>query len=109
MKAAILREVNKPLTIEEVSLDAPGPGVLLCVPFCGSCRDCMVGRPYLCTQGRTRQSVLHIGDHAAVPFASMSSFAEYMVVPEGGVVKIRKDVPLDRGGVGGCGGTTAGG
>ena len=158
MKAAILREVNKPLTIEEVSLDEPGPGqvlvktaasgvchsdlhfveglwpvplpavlgheaagvvekvgadvtyvepgdhvVLLFVPFCGSCRDCMVGRPYLCTQGRTRQSVLHIGDHAAVPFASLSSFAEYMVVPEGGVVKIRKDVPLDRAALVGCG------
>ncbi len=158
MKAAILREVKKPLTIEEVSLDDPGPGqvlvktaasgvchsdlhfveglwpiplpavlgheaagvveqvgpgvtyvepgdhvVLLFVPFCGSCRDCMTGRPYLCTQGRTRQAVLHIGDHAAVPFASMSSFAEHMVVPEGGVVKIRKDVPLDRAALVGCG------
>ncbi len=158
MKAAVLREVNKPLTIEEVSLDDPGPRqvlvktaasgvchsdlhfveglwpvplpavlgheaagvvervgedvsyvepgdhvVLLFVPFCGSCRDCMTGRPYLCTQGRTRQSVLHIGDHAAVPFASMSSFAEHMVVPEGGVVKIRKDVPLDKAALVGCG------
>jgi S-(hydroxymethyl)glutathione dehydrogenase/alcohol dehydrogenase len=158
MKAAVLREVNKPLTIEEVSLDDPGPGqvlvktaasgvchsdlhfiegkwpvqlpavlgheaagvvervgegvsyveagdhvVLVFVPFCGSCRDCNTGRPYLCTQGRTRQATLHIGDQAAVPFASMSSFAEHMVVPEGGVVKIRKDVPLDKAALVGCG------
>jgi S-(hydroxymethyl)glutathione dehydrogenase/alcohol dehydrogenase len=158
MKAAVLREVNKPLIIEEVQLGRPGPGqvlvktaasgvchsdlhfidgkwpiglpvvlgheaagvveqigedvtyvapgdhvVLLFVPFCGSCRDCMTGRPYLCTEGRAQQSTLRIGDQDVAAFASMSSFAEYMLVPAGGVVKIRSDVPLDRAALVGCG------
>ncbi len=158
MKAAVLREVNKPLVIEEISVDDPGPGqvlvktaatgachsdlhfieglwpsplpvvlgheaagvveevgpdvtyvqpgdhvVLLFVPFCGTCRYCTTGRPNLCGEGRRMQGKLHIGDADVAPFASMSSFAEYMVVPEGGVVKIRKDVPLDRAALVGCG------
>lgn len=158
MKAAVLREVNKPLVIEEVTLDEPGQGqvlvktaatgachsdlhfiegvwptqtpavlgheasgivervgpgvtyaepgdhvVLLFVPFCGSCRFCATGRPNLCSQGRTRSQTLHIGDQAVAPFASISSFAEYMVVPESGLVKIRKDVPLDKAALLGCG------
>lgn len=158
MKAAVLREVNKPLVIEEVSLDEPGPGqalvktaatgichsdlhfieglwpfplpailgheasgivervgpgvtyvepgdhvVLLFVPGCGSCRFCATGRPNLCSSGYIRSPTLRIGDQAVIPFASMSSFAEYMVVPEGGMAKIRKDVPLDRAALVGCG------
>jgi len=158
MKAAVLREVKKPLVIEEATLDEAGPGhvlvktaatgachsdlhfieglwpiplpavlgheasgiveqvgpgvtyvepgdhvVLLFVPFCGSCRYCATGRPNLCAEGRTRGQLLHIGDQAVVPFASMSSFAEYMVVPEGGLVKIRKDVPLTSAALVGCG------
>jgi S-(hydroxymethyl)glutathione dehydrogenase/alcohol dehydrogenase len=158
MKAAVLREVNKPLVIEQISIDDPGPGqvlvktaatgachsdlhfmeglwpspipvvlgheaagvveevgpgvdyvqpgdhvVLLFVPFCGTCRFCTTGHPNLCGQGRARQGKLHIGDQDVAPFASMSSFAEYMLVPEGGVVKIRKDVPLDRAALVGCG------
>ena len=158
MKAAVLREVKKPLVIEDVTIDDPGPGqvlvktaasgvchsdlhfidglwpvalpavlgheaagvveqvgpdveyvepgdhvILLFVPFCGSCRFCSTGQPYLCSQGRRRGGTLHIGDQAVAPFLSMSSFAEYMVVPENGVVKIRKDVPLDRAALVGCG------
>ena len=158
MKAAVLREVNKPLTVEDVTLDDPGPGavlvktaasgvchsdlhfieglwpvptpavlgyeaagvveavgpgvtyvqpgdhvVMLFTPFCGRCEFCSVGQPYLCGQGRIAGQTLHIGDQAVAPFLSMSSFAEYMVVPENGVVKIRKDVPLDRAALVGCG------
>ena len=158
MKAAVLRELKKPLVIEEVTLDEPGPRqvlvktaatgachsdlhfmeglwptqlpavlgheasgvvertgpdvtyveagdhvVLLFVPFCGICRFCTTGRPNLCSQGRIRNQTLHVGDQAIAPFASMSSFAEYMVVPEGGLVKIRKDVPLDKAALVGCG------
>jgi S-(hydroxymethyl)glutathione dehydrogenase/alcohol dehydrogenase len=158
MKAAVLREVNKPLLIEEVTLDEPGPGqvlvktaatgachsdlhfieglwpiplpavlgheasgvveqvgpgvtyvepgdhvILLFVPFCGTCRFCTTGRPALCTEGRLRGQTIHIGDQAVRAFASMSSFAEYMVVPEGGLVSIRKDVPLDKAALVGCG------
>ena len=158
MKAAVLRELKKPLVIEEVTLDDAGPGqvlvktaasgvchsdlhfieglwpsslpavlgheaagvveevgpgvthvepgdhvVLLFVPFCGICSYCTTGRPNLCGRARTRSQTIHIGDQAIAPFASMSSFAEYMVVPEGGLVKIRKDLPLDKAALVGCG------
>ncbi|MDZ4279123.1 MAG: Zn-dependent alcohol dehydrogenase [Dehalococcoidia bacterium] len=94
-------------------VEAAGPGVtyvepgdhviLLFVPFCGSCRYCTTGRPNLCPEGRTWGQTVHIGDQAVAPFLSMSSFAEYMVVPQNGLVKIRKDVPLDRAALVGCG------
>ncbi len=158
MKAAVLREVKKPLVIEEVTLDEPGPGqvlvktaatgachsdlhfieglwpiqtpavlgheasgvvervgpdvtyvepgdhvIMLFTPFCGVCRYCTTGRPNLCGEGRAMTPTLHIGDRAVAPFLSMSSFAEYMVVPQGGVVKIRKDVPLNAAALVGCG------
>ncbi len=89
---------------EGVTYVQPGDHVvLLFVPFCGSCRNCAIGRPNLCSQGRTRQGTLHIGDREVAAFASMSSFAEYMVVPEGGLVKVRADVPLAAAALVGCG------
>lgn len=158
MKAAVLRDVNKPLVIEEAALDEPGPRqvlvktaasgvchsdlhfiegswpiplpavlgheaagiveqvgggvsyvepgdhvILSFVPVCGACRFCARGQPYLCGQGRIRGQTLHIGDQAISPFLSMSSFAEYMVVPEDSLVKIRNDMPLDRAALIGCG------
>jgi S-(hydroxymethyl)glutathione dehydrogenase/alcohol dehydrogenase len=158
MKAAVLREVNKPLAIEDVTLDEPGPRqvlvktaasgvchsdlhfieglwpiplpavlgheaagvvektgpsvsyveagdhvILSFVPSCGACRFCTSGQPFLCGQGRMRGQTLHIGEQAVTPFLSMSSFAEYMVVPEDSLVKIRKDVGLDKAALVGCG------
>jgi S-(hydroxymethyl)glutathione dehydrogenase / alcohol dehydrogenase len=158
MKAAVLREVNKPLVIEEATLDDVGPRqvlvktaasgvchsdlhfvdgvwpiplpavlgheaagtvekigegvtyvepgdhvILSFVPSCGACRYCASGQPYLCGNARTRNQTIHIGDQAVAPFLSMSSFAEYMLVPEDGVVKIRKDMPLDKAALVGCG------
>ncbi len=158
MKAAVLREVNTPLTVEDVTLDAVGPrqvlvktaasgvchsdlhfveglwpiqlpavlgheaagvveqigagvsyvepgdhAVISFIPACGACSFCARGQPYLCTQGRTRAQTIHVGDQAVTPFLSMSSFAEYMLVPEDSLVKIRKDVPLDRAALVGCG------
>ena len=157
MKAAVLREAKKPLVIEEVSIDDPGPGqilvktgasgvchsdlhfiegswpiqtpavlgheaagvverigegvtyvapgdhvILLFTPFCGTCRYCTTGRPNLCGEGRSLTPTLKIGDRAVAPFLSMSSFAEYMVVPQGGVVKIREDVPMTTAALVGC-------
>ena len=40
MKAAMLREIGKPLTIEDVPKPAPGPGqVLIRVEACGVCHS----------------------------------------------------------------------
>jgi uncharacterized membrane protein (UPF0127 family) len=46
------------------------------------------------------------GDEPLQQFLYMSSFAEYMLVHEHGVVKIRKDMPLDRAALIGCAVTT---
>jgi alcohol dehydrogenase, propanol-preferring len=40
MKAAMLREIGKPITIEEIAMPAPGPGeVLIKVEACGVCHS----------------------------------------------------------------------
>jgi S-(hydroxymethyl)glutathione dehydrogenase/alcohol dehydrogenase len=166
MKAAVMRANNAPLTIEDVQIDAPGPGEVLlrtaasgichsdltviegglpvpppCIlghepagvveavgagvtdfapgdhvigcltAWCGVCKFCTQGRPYLClTQ--------YAGRGSAVPrlraangdpigqFANLSSFAEKMLCPERSLVKIRDDMPLDRASLIGCGVTT---
>jgi S-(hydroxymethyl)glutathione dehydrogenase/alcohol dehydrogenase len=90
---------------EGVTYVQPGDHViLLFVPFCGTCEYCSVGRPNLCPRGRgLAPTMLKIGERVVPAFLSMSSFAEYMTVPESGVVNIRKDVPLEVAALVGCG------
>jgi len=88
---------------EGVTYVQPGDHVImLFTPFCGSCRFCTTGRPNLCGEGRSMTPTIKIGDRVVPPFLSMSSFAEYMVVPQGGVVKIRDDVPMNVAALVGC-------
>ena len=167
MKAAVMRANHDPFVIEDVELDAPGPGEVLLktaasgichsdltvleggLPFpppcilghepagvvqevgagvsdfapgdhvigcttgwCGICRFCTEGRPYLCPtqyEGRPAGSKPRITDRqgeALGQFANLSSFAESMLCPERSLVKIREDMPLDRAALIGCGVTT---
>lgn len=163
MKAAVLREINKPLVIEEVQVDNPGPRevlvrtaaagichsdyhfmngnyatplpsimghesagivekvgrdvtylkpgdhVISCMSmFCGSCYYCLTGKPYGCDnldqmvrEGRVTQEgqIVHQG-------YNLGSFAEQMLLHEHALVKIRKDMPLDRAALIGCAVTT---
>ncbi len=96
---------------EGVTYVQPGDHVVLSfVPTCGACYYCTIGRPVLCTEGGGRGGAmkdgttrLKKGDQVMRPFAQVGSFAEYAVVPEGGVVKIREDAPLDKVSLVGCG------
>ena len=167
MQAAVMRANNAPLEIEEVEIDAVGPGEVLLktaasgichsdltvlegglplpppsilghepagvveavgegvidfVPgdhvigclssWCGVCRFCTQGRPYLClTQfaGRPEGSAPRLRDAQGEPiiqFGNLSSFAEKMLCPQRSLVKIRDDMPLDRACLIGCGVTT---
>ena len=167
MKAAVMRANHAPLEIEDVEIDAPGPGEVLletaasgichsdlhviegslpmpppCVlghepagvveavgegvtdfapgdhvigcltRWCGVCRFCTGGRPYLCPEqfaGRPEGSKPRLrtpGGDPILQFANLSSFAEKMLCPERNLVKIRDDVPLDRASLIGCGVTT---
>jgi S-(hydroxymethyl)glutathione dehydrogenase/alcohol dehydrogenase len=97
--SAIVEEVG-----DGVAYVQPGDHViLLFVPFCGACRFCTTGQPYLCSDGRGVTPMMKIGDRPVAPFMSMSSFAEYMIVPQNGVVKIPNEMPLPQAALIGCG------
>ena len=87
---------------DDVTLVQPGDHVVLAVtPSCGVCRYCVAGKPYLCLAAGGSQmmkdgtSRLTLKDgRAAFHFLGVSSFAEYAVVSEMAVVKVRDDAPL---------------
>jgi S-(hydroxymethyl)glutathione dehydrogenase/alcohol dehydrogenase len=100
--AGIIEQVGEGVTAVQ-----PGDHVILSfIPWCGACRYCAEGRPFLCTQGGSRTIHLHKGGQNIFAFLSVSSFAEHMVVPQNGVVKIREDAPLEKVALVGCGVTT---
>jgi len=163
MKAAVLREVGKPLQIEDVQIGKPGPHevlirtaaagvchsdvhffegsypyplptvlghesagvveavgsevrtvkpgdhVITCLSaFCGHCEDCLTGRMSLCQSPEVRReqsegSRLTQNGAPMQQFLNLSSFAEQMLIHEHACVAIRKDMPLDRACLIGCG------
>ncbi|SDE04923.1 Zn-dependent alcohol dehydrogenase [Belnapia rosea] len=164
MKAAVLHEVNQPLTIEEVTLQKPkarevlvrtayaglchsdlhfieglyphplptvpghevagvveavgsdvtylkpGDHVIGCLSvFCGACSQCTTGHTVLCENtevkmvpGQSRR-LSWKGGEVMNQFLNLSAFAEQMVVHENALVKIDRDIPLDRATLVGCG------
>jgi S-(hydroxymethyl)glutathione dehydrogenase/alcohol dehydrogenase len=166
MKAAVLRNVNTPLTVEDVEISKPGPHevlirtsaagvchsdvhfftgsyfypmpavlghesagvveavgsevryvqpgdhVITCLSvFCGHCEYCLGGRPSLCAKADVRRGPtdpprLSQKGQPMNQFLDLSSYAEQMLVHEHAIVKIRKDMPLDRAALIGCGVTT---
>ncbi len=102
--AGIVEEVG-----ELVSSVQPGDHVIGCLSaFCGTCEQCLRGRPYLCrspeTQRPPTEPKLKLAgtDTAVNQFANISSFAERMLLHENAAVKIREDMPLDRAALIGC-------
>ena len=91
---------------------APGDHVITCLSvFCGRCEYCLSGRPSLCRKEGLRRSPedgprLTKGDELIHQFLDLSSYAEQMLVHENAIVKITKDMPLDRAALIGCGVTT---
>ena len=91
---------------------APGDHVIGCLSaFCGSCAFCLSGQPNLCGGSATARAPgetprLSQKGQVIHQFAHLSAFAEEMLVHENALVKIRKDMPLDRAALIGCGVTT---
>ncbi len=166
MKAAVLREINQPLSIEDidhgtpeskevlirtvaagichsdlhfqngsyphalpavlghesagiveavgsdVSYVKPGDHVITCLSaFCGHCEHCLTGHMSLCQEPELKrplnepQRISQQGKNLA-QFCNLSSWAEYMLVHEHTIAKIREDMPLDRAALIGCAVTT---
>ncbi len=165
MKAAVLHEANKPLTVETLDVRDPAHGevlvrtattgvchsdlhfvdgvwpirfpvvlgheasgvvekigdgvtyvkpgdkvILSFSPFCGRCQMCTTGNPHLCQEPSGREPSPEVGPRITwdgrpvTQFASMGSFGELMVVPEGGLVRIDDpDTSLDTAALVGCG------
>lgn len=92
----------------------PGDHVITCLSaFCGHCAQCTDGHLSLCENKGTElvrgpdEAPRLSRDGAAVnQFLHLSSFAEQMLVHEQALVKIDKDMPMDRAALIGCGVTT---
>lgn len=102
--------------VEAVGADVthvvPGDHVITCLSaFCGHCEECLTGQPSICDGRETRRRKgqpprLAQDEKIVQQFANLSSFAEQMLVHEHALVKIRRDMPLDKAALIGCGVTT---
>ena len=166
MKAAVFREVNQPMEVEDIDVSKPGPRevlirtvaagvchsdlhffngtypgitpmvlghesagvveqvgsdvhyvkpgdhVITCLSvFCGHCEYCLTGHMSLCQEPETRRGQddeprISQSGGPLQQFANLGSFAEYMLVHEHALAKIRDDMPMDRAALIGCGVTT---
>jgi S-(hydroxymethyl)glutathione dehydrogenase/alcohol dehydrogenase len=94
----------------DVTYVEPGDHVVTCLSvFCGYCEQCVTGHPSICSTptiklppGVSRRLSWH-GGEVMNQFLNLSAFAEQMLVHEHALVKIRKDMPLDRAALIGCG------
>jgi S-(hydroxymethyl)glutathione dehydrogenase/alcohol dehydrogenase len=97
---------------EQVVDFAVGDHVVSCVSgFCGACRFCLTGRPFLCdkvglARGPEDPPRLSRDGAGLFPFFDVASFAELLLVHEHFLVMIRPDMPLDTAALIGCGVTT---
>ena len=99
--------------VEQVGSDVryvkPGDHVITCLSvFCGHCEYCLTGRMNLCQEPETRRERgeeprISQAGQAVEQFANLGSFAEYMLVHEHAVVKIREDMPFAQAALIGCG------
>jgi S-(hydroxymethyl)glutathione dehydrogenase/alcohol dehydrogenase len=105
--AGVVEEVGS-----EVNYVKKGDHVITCLSvFCGHCEYCTTGRPYSCQNPETGRSEdeeprLAQGGRVMHQFYNLSSFAERMLIHEHALVKVRKDMPLDRAALIGCAVTT---
>ncbi|HEY0839401.1 MAG TPA: S-(hydroxymethyl)glutathione dehydrogenase/class III alcohol dehydrogenase [Vulgatibacter sp.] len=108
---AIVEEVGPGVTSV-----APGDHVIpLYTPECRQCKFCLSGKTNLCQKIRVTQgkglmpdgtSRFSIEGKPILHYMGTSTFSEYTVLPEISVAKIRKDAPLEKVCLLGCGVTT---
>ncbi len=96
----------------DVTYVRPGDHVITCLSmFCGHCEFCLTGRPFSCTSPETARAEsepprLSQNHQIIHQFYDLSSFAEMMLIHEHALVRVKKDMPLDRAALIGCAVTT---
>ena len=88
---------------EGVTYVKPGDHVIASIipEGCGQCYYCRIGKPSLCTTnrlylfGKGRYSGKN-GQRIAQYAGAVAGFAEYAVIPEVNLVKVPKELPMDR-------------
>src|SRR5215212_7055438 len=93
----------------EVRTVKPGDHVITCLSaFCGHCEHCLTGHMSLCVSPDTKRGPddeprITSAKGPMLQYLNLSSFAEQMLIHEHACVAIRKDMPLDRACLIGCG------
>ncbi len=95
----------------DVTSVRPGDHVIACLSvFCGACDYCLTGKTHLCpnrpVRAKDQTPKLSWNGKPVTQFASISGYAEKMLIHENGVVAVRKDMPLAQAALIGCGVTT---
>lgn len=99
--------------VESVGSDvtefAPGDHVVACLSaYCGRCAECGSGRTFLCERRRSlRRGAgspprLRSGDTPVEQFSGIGGFAEMMLLHRNALVKVSRDIPLERAALLGC-------
>ncbi|MEV7009808.1 Zn-dependent alcohol dehydrogenase [Streptosporangium sp. NPDC051022] len=96
---------------DRVTAVRPGDHVIISwTPACGDCPDCVAGQPFLCTthlkDGFVNPRFRYDGDSPAFGMAGCGTWAEEIVVPWQGAIKIDPEVPFEAAALIGCGVTT---
>src|SRR6201982_2425889 len=109
--AGIVREIGAGVTVVK-----PGDHVIpLYTPECRNCKSCLSRKTNLCTAIRATQgrgvmpdgtSRFALGSEVIHHYMGTSTFANFTVLPESAVAKIREDAPFDKVCYIGCGVTT---
>jgi S-(hydroxymethyl)glutathione dehydrogenase/alcohol dehydrogenase len=93
----------------EVRTVKVGDHVITCLSaFCGHCDQCLTGHMSLCVSPETKRGPndeprLTTANGPMLQYLNLSSFAEQMLIHEHACVAVRKDMPLDRAALIGCG------
>lgn len=86
---------------------AVGDHVILCwSPQCGECRNCVNGQPQLCMHFVMRSFTeprFVMGGEPCFGMAGAGTFAEQVVIPSAGAIKVGTDIPFDIASLIGCG------
>jgi alcohol dehydrogenase (nicotinoprotein) len=105
--AGIIEEVGLGVTRVKVG----DPVVCSFIPSCGTCRYCATGRQSICDMGATILDGFLPGPRFAFSGARgeyggmcmLGTFSQYGIIHQNSVVKIDRDLPLDKAALVGCG------